>query len=68
MDSSNELTNIMYEVGWVRYSREAWHFEYGTTMWEGFKEDCESGGLENDDDVRILGSSREGICSAVVSS
>jgi len=28
------LQKIMCEAGWVRYSAEWWHFEYGTKRWE----------------------------------
>ncbi len=32
------LEDIMYEAGFVRYSHERWHFEYGTNRWKRAKE------------------------------
>ena len=28
-----KLAEVMYATGWVRYTPELWHFEYGTTRW-----------------------------------
>jgi hypothetical protein len=34
LGNRQELENIMCEAGFVRYSGEFWHYEYGTSRWE----------------------------------
>ncbi len=35
--SQSVLDEIMYSSDWVRYAKEDWHYEYGTTSWQTAK-------------------------------
>jgi D-alanyl-D-alanine dipeptidase len=40
------LEEVMYNAGWVRYSNEAWHFEYDTERWARAKAEEQKTGKE----------------------
>ncbi|MBU1111228.1 MAG: hypothetical protein KJ896_00480, partial [Nanoarchaeota archaeon] len=57
-----ELYNFMYSKGWVRYTGETWHFEYGSTSWFEFKDNCE---ISDNPYEYSRYTSREGYCDVV---